>query len=139
MTNKKPITVKAITSLLVFKLVVIFLTIAFFYFSKNIDPNSKSILAVIKDAIIVFNDLDTSNFGYALGRLSAKQFIPFVLVIWALIFVHERRFWAILIVLFLNLLIEASQGIPLLTIIMIILLWTRSAKSYLHHPRKGVG
>ncbi|MEZ4688481.1 MAG: hypothetical protein R3B47_21190 [Bacteroidia bacterium] len=139
MTNIKPITVKVITGLLVFKLIVIFLTIAFFYFTKDIDPNSRSALAGIRDGIIELNDLDKTNFGYALGRLIGKQVIPFLLMILALVFVHERRFWPILIVLFLNLLIEASQGIPLLTIIMIILLWTRSAKSYLHHPRKGVG
>lgn len=134
-----PTSIKAIKILLFFKLSIIVLTVASFWFLKDIDSSTRSVLSGIKDGIIDHFDLavDNKNTEYQFGRLLGNLLIPFLLIILLIFSIKEKRFIASIIFISIDIVFGLAKGLPILSIILLILILTTSSRIYLKQIAKN--
>tara|TARA_Y100000815_G_C13032389_1_gene383628 strand:+ start:192 stop:611 length:420 start_codon:yes stop_codon:yes gene_type:complete len=131
MTENKPLVVKIIIGIILLKLTIILLTIGLFYLTKDLDPTTITAMTGIRDGIIEKFNLNSTGLEYEFGRLIGKLLIPAILAILTLTFVVNRKFWFALIVVSLDFMFGLSQGFPLLTIVILIMILTNPTRNYL--------
>lgn len=136
MSEKKPVIIQGITALLAVKLVIALLTLILFYFAKDLPLGAETALAGMRDAVVDQFGLDISDPDYAFGQLIGKMIVPSLLTFGALLFVLMRKFWPTVVVMTLDFLFGLSQGIPIMAVIILILLWTNPSRDYLHPGSK---
>lgn len=131
MNSKKPLSVKIVIGLTLVKLIIILLTISLFYVTKDLDPTEGTTMAGIREGLIEKFNLNSNNLEYEFGRLIGKLFIPILLGILTLVFVVNRKFWSTIIAVSLDLIMGLSQGVPLLTVVILIIILTNPTRNYL--------
>jgi hypothetical protein len=88
-------------------------------------------MAGIREGLIEKFNLNSNNLEYEFGRLIGKLFIPILLGILTLVFVVNRKFWSTIIAVSLDLIMGLSQGVPLLTVVILIIILTNPTRNYL--------
>jgi hypothetical protein len=131
MIDKKPWTIKVIIGLFITKLIFIALIIITFGIVKDIDSDTRTGGAGIKDALVSSFNLDMSNSAYAFGTLIGTNLIPALVAILGIIFILNRKFIPSLIILIIDLLIGLGMMNPFIAITNIILFLLKSSKNYM--------
>jgi len=131
MKSKKPTIVKVANGLILMKLITLVLSIALFYFVKDVDSSQQDITSGLKEGLIEAFNISSNDMDYAFGLLIGKLAIPILLLSLALTFFYNRKFGLVVAVMVLVFIVELTKGIPLLSLIILILLLTNPTRGYL--------
>lgn len=128
---KKPFLVKLTLGLIIYKLCIFALTIFIFYLVKDVESSPDSYASGIRKEIIEVHNLEFTDNAYGLGLLIGKLLIPIVLNTLAFIFFVSRKFLPLACVMLLDLVVSFSQGFPLLTVVITVLIFAKPTQMYL--------
>jgi hypothetical protein len=125
--ENKPLVLKILIGLVVFKILGYLMFIIAFAFLRNIDPTELNVYTGIRIGIIESFDLNSSDMDYELGRLIGKLSVPIVLHIGLLFAIYKRWFKAVIGTMALIILVEFS----IYSLICLILILVKRSRQYL--------
>jgi hypothetical protein len=128
--DKKPGNILIINVILAMKAFVFAATIIVFIFIKDVNPNERSFLSGMRRAIYEKFNLKSEDAHYFLGYLIGQLLIPIILTGLIFVFLKERKFWPMIIVVILDILYGLPVGIPVLSILILILVCSLPARNY---------
>ncbi len=131
MKFQKPLRVKVVIVMTTLKLAFMLLTIVLFYFTKDLEPGARNAMTGIRDGIIEGYGLNYNDLNYAFGKLIGRSIFPLIFAGLTLYFITLRKFWPTIVAVILDILTGFSLGIPLFTILILIVLLTKPARNYL--------
>lgn len=131
MLGKKPLAVKIVLGLIIFKLIFILLYIGLFYLAFYSTTEGMSLLTGIREAFVEILNFNSTNIDYEFGLLVGKLLIPILLSVLTLIFLVNRKFWLTIFIISIDILVGLSQGTPLLPLILFIMVVLNPTRNYL--------
>lgn len=131
MFKNKPWTIKVIFSLLIFRLTMIALIIVTFGFVKDIDPDSRTAGAAIRNGIVNRFGLDMSDASMALGTLIGANLIPILVTLFIIHFISNRKNTPSIVVLIIDIIIGLGMMNPFIAIINMILFYQKKSQEYM--------
>ena len=101
------------------------------YVFVSVDAENNTFSPGLKDELIKFIKIDASNPNFVLLFIMGKIVVPIIFSLLSLLFIRKRMYGVLLGITVVDLILEFSLRIPALTIIVLILLFTNSSRSYL--------
>ena len=130
MNAQRPFRLQIVITFTLLKFSIFLLTIGLLYLTKDMDPNALNAMTGIRDGIIKTFELDINNLDYEFGRLIGKLFFPILFSVLIIYFIVKRKFWPTIVAVILDILTGHTYGVPLLSYVILIVIFTKPAKYY---------
>lgn len=134
----KPTIVSIAQAVLILRLLTVIIGVAIFAANMHDFESGQGLISWFMQGMIELFELKTEDMDFALGQLTGKLMVPSVLTLLAYLLLRASKYWPTLIVLALDLMFGLSAGIPVLTIIVLVLLSTKPAREFLQQERPQI-